>query len=355
MREGQRVGITAFSHAAIDNLVRETLRHYPEMRVLRQGPRNAKAGSIPGVTYDATRATWDAGEHDVIAGTSWLFSRDDMRATPAVDVLIIDEAGQLGLADAVAAMAGARNAILLGDPLQLAQVSIASHPGGAGASVLEHVLGDDATIPPDRGVFLDTTRRMHPTVCDFISRQIYDGRLVSHPSCALQSVGGETGLRWIRATHSGCSTSSPEEAELVAKAIRKLLGDIWTDAEGRQRPLRADDVMVVAPYNDHVNLVRDTLYADPALAGVRVGTVDKFQGQEAPVVFFTMATSGAADMPRNADFLFSRNRLNVAVSRARALAYVVCTDELLDSRARTVEEMKLISTLCAFVESATHV
>jgi uncharacterized protein len=350
----KRVGVTAFSHAAIDNLLREAARHTPSLRILRQnGPPQDPAAALPNATYNATRAKWDSGEHDVIAGTSWLFARADMRATPAVDVLIIDEAGQMGLADALAAMSSAHNVILLGDPLQLAQVSLAVHPGEAGASVLEHVLGpDQATIPDRHGVFLDTTRRMHHDVCDFLSTHIYDGRLHAHPDCAHQSVGRQTGLRWILADHHGCSTASEEEAALVASTIRSLIGQTWRNAEQAERPLRAEDVMVVAPYNDHVDLLQATFAADPALAAVRVGTVDKFQGQEAPVVLFSMATSTGDDMPRTADFLFSRNRLNVAVSRARALAYVVCTDQLLDARARTVDEMRLIGTLCAFVEAS---
>jgi uncharacterized protein len=185
-----------------------------------------------------------------------------------------------------------------------------------------------------------------------LSTHIYDGRLHAHPDCAHQSVGRQTGLRWILADHHGCSTASEEEAALVASTIRSLIGQTWRNAEQAERPLRAEDVMVVAPYNDHVDLLQATFAADPALAAVRVGTVDKFQGQEAPVVLFSMATSTGDDMPRTADFLFSRNRLNVAVSRARALAYVVCTDQLLDARARTVDEMRLIGTLCAFVEAS---
>jgi superfamily I DNA and/or RNA helicase len=279
-----------------------------------------------------------------------------MRDEPALDVLIIDEAGQMGLADALAATASATNVVLLGDPLQLAQVSQAIHPGGAGASTLEHVLGPGvATMPANQGVFLDTTWRMHGDLCGFLSTHIYDGRLRSHADCANQSVGGQTGLRWIRAEHNGCSTESAVEADLVVDTVRSLIGQSWKDFKGHERPMTAADVMIVAPYNHHVDLIRATLDTDPALAAARVGTVDKFQGQEAPVVIFTMATSAAADMPRTSEFLFSRQRLNVAISRARALAYVTCTNELLDARARSVEEMKLIGTLCAFVERAQMV
>ena len=221
--------------------------------------------------------------------------------------------------------------------------------------MLQHVLGEDVTMPPDRGVFLTETRRMHPDVCRFISEEIYEGRLGSHADCARQGTAFGTGLRWLPADHDECATESAEEAELVAGEIRHLLGTPWVDRHGVEQPLTVDDFMVVAPYNDQVALLRATLDADPQTLGIPVGTVDKFQGREAAVVFFTMTTSSSDSMPRSAEFLFSRNRLNVAISRARCLAYLVCTEELLNSRARTIEEMRLISTLCSFVEYAQPV
>ena len=249
----------------------------------------------------------------------------------------------------------ARNLILLGDPLQLAQVSQAEHPNGSGASVLEHALGGHATMPSRDGVFISVTRRMHPDVCSLISEQIYEGRLTSHPSCAHQSTAFGTGLRWIEAQHADRSTESVEEADLVAAQILSMLGTSWVNERGEAEVLRVDHFMVVAPYNDQVNLLRRRFDADHRLAGVPVGTVDKFQGREAPIVFFTMTTSTGEDISRGPEFLFSRNRLNVAVSRARCLAYLVCTENLLNTRARTIEEMRLISTLSAFVEYASAV
>jgi uncharacterized protein len=194
---------------------------------------------------------------------------------------------------------------------------------------------------------------MHPNVCRFISNQIYEGRLSSHESCAQQDTEFGTGLRWLEARHSERSTESPEEAELVIDQITAMLGTSWVNQRGESAPLRAEDFMVVAPYNDQVDLLRATFERTANLRDVQVGTVDKFQGREAPVVFFTMTTSSAEDMPRGPEFLFSRNRLNVAISRARCLAYLVCTEQLLNSRARTIEEMRLIGTLSAFVEYAT--
>jgi predicted RecB family nuclease len=352
--EGRRVGITAMSHHAIDNLLEETVGLFEDkgdshrLHAIKRGPTPA-SGGLAGVTYAASNAPCARAGHNLVAGTTWLFAGGDMQAAP-VDVLIVDEAGQLALADALAASRSATSIVLLGDPLQLPQVSQASHPGGGGLSVLEHLLGDNITLPAERGVFLSQTRRMHPDVCSFISEQIYEGRLSSHPSCAGQTTEFGTGLRWLPARHDARSTEAPEEAELVADEISRLLDTSWTNHRGIRSPIITTDIMVVAPYNDQVKLIRARLDRDDRTRGVPVGTVDKFQGRQAAVVFFTMTTSSAHDMTRGAQFLFSRNRLNVAVSRARCLAYLVCTEDLLNSRARTVPEMRLLSTLCSFVE-----
>jgi superfamily I DNA and/or RNA helicase len=287
----------------------------------------------------------------VVCGTAWQFAGTKLRDAP-VDVLLIDEAGQLALVDAVVASMAADSVVLLGDPQQLPQVAQATHPGGSGASALGHMLGDDETMPDARGVFIHETRRMHPDVCRFISERIYQGRLASHADCTVQGTEFGTGLRWIEVDHEGCSTESGEEAEVVAAQIGAMLGRTWTDKNGATQVIGVGDVMVVAPYNDQVRLLRERLDSSALTRGVSVGTVDKFQGRQAPIVFFTMTSSSAEDMPRGSDFLFSRNRLNVAVSRAQCLAYLVCTEQLLRSRAKTVEEMHLIATLCAFVEYA---
>jgi predicted RecB family nuclease len=354
VKAGQRVGVTAMSHAAIDNLMTATVERFEEEGDIDElrAARRAKSGPVKKVTYVDQNGACAEGEFNVIAGTPWLFASSAMRENP-VDVLIIDEAGQLGLADTLAASISATNVILLGDPQQLPQVSQASHPNGAGASGLEHLLGDASTVSDERGVLLDVTWRMHPDVCSFISDVMYEGKLESHDSCAGQTTAAGTGLRWIRAEHEGRSTESPEEAALVVAKIKELLGQPWTDQHGVTRPLTAADFMVVAPYNDQRRCIEMALGDSRATSRVEVGTVDKFQGREAAVVLFSMGTSSSEFMPRAADFLFSKNRLNVAISRARCLAYVICTNELLDTRARNVEEMELISALCSFVERAT--
>ncbi len=356
IKAGQRVGITAMSHAAIDNLLAATHQVFvdkgdlSELHALRKGDK-PKSGPLEGVRYTSSSKEAEGTKYNLVAGTTWLWARPQLRPFP-VDVLVVDEAGQLALADAIASANGAKNLILLGDPLQLSQVAQAEHPDGSGASVLEHILGTQATLPDDHGVFISETRRMHPDVCRFISHQIYEGRLSSHQSCAQQSTAFGTGLRWLEAHHLERSTESPEEAAIVLAQVSAMIGTPWVNQDGERAPLRAQDFMVVAPYNDQVDLLRATFDRTPGLRHVQVGTVDKFQGREAPVVFFTMTTSSGEDMPRGPEFLFSRNRLNVAVSRARCLAYLVCTESLLNSRARTIEEMRLIGTLSAFVEYA---
>ena len=245
----------------------------------------------------------------------------------------------------------ARNVVLLGDPLQLAQVSQGTHPEGTGLSVLEHLLGEAATIPEEKGLFLEQTRRMHPDVCRFISEIVYDSRLSGVPELARQATEFGTGLRLLPVDHSGNAAASSEEANAVATEIRNMIGTKWTDRNGSVESLDQRNFMVVAPYNAQVRLLREALRKKD-LGEVQVGTVDKFQGREAAVLFYSMATSSAEDVPRNLEFLFSRNRLNVAISRAMCLAVVVASPRLLESHARTIDQMRLINALCRFAEIA---
>jgi uncharacterized protein len=218
-------------------------------------------------------------------------------------------------------------------------------------SALDHLLGDDVTIAPDRGVLLDLTWRMHPDVTGFVSRSFYEGRLGSEPQCASQAVviGGfvTTGLRVAFVEHHGDRVRSDAEAEQVRDVIDQLTRATWRNDAGRERPMTLDDIVVVAPYNAQVACLVEALPL-----GSRVGTVDRFQGQEAAVSIFSMATSSVEDLPRNLEFLFSLNRLNVAVSRARGLSVLVCSPELLRARCHSPEQMRLVNALCRFVEMA---
>src|SRR5882724_9089639 len=355
IRRNRRVGVAATSHKAIHNLLDQIGEAAREegirVRGLKKSTGSAEAEYAPDwVTNIANtdKLVAAAPRAQLVAGTAWLFADARFDGGALIDTLVIDEAGQVALADALAMGTAARNLILLGDPSQLAQ---GTHPEGVGVSVLEHLLGDHLTVPPDLGIFLDRTRRMHPDVCRFVSEIVYDNRLVGLPSLAAQKTAFGTGLRFLTVDHVGNVAAAPEEAERVAREIRAMLGGSWTNRDGETRPLTETDFMVVAPYNMQVRLLRRTLQA-AGLGDVPVGTVDKFQGREAPVVFYSMATSSAEDVPRTLDFLFSRNRLNVAVSRAMCLACIVASPRLLESRARTIEQMRLINALCRFAEMA---
>jgi uncharacterized protein len=359
IRRGRRVGVTATTHKAIHNMLDEIEKAARAEGFRFLGVKRANAGSVE-TEYSGEfirsetrtdKIVASALTLDLVAGTAWLFAHHSLDGARLIDTLVIDEAGQVALADALAMGTAARNLVLLGDPLQLAQVSPGSHPPGVGSSVLEHLLADHPTVPPDVGIFLDRTRRMHPDVCRFVSEVVYDGRLRWLPEVERQGTPFGTGLRFLGTDHAGNAVSSREEALRVVSAIRAMLDRPWTNVMGASAPLRQADFMVVAPYNAQVRCLRQTLDA-AGLAGVPAGTVDKFQGREAAVVFYSMATSSADDVPRTLEFLFSRNRLNVAVSRAMCLAYVVASPRLLESRARTIEQMRLVNALCRFVEMA---
>jgi predicted RecB family nuclease len=356
---GRRVGVAATSHKPIHNLLHEVEAAADEQQVDFRGWKKCSNDNPESEFSSRLGRSFIENEPDthafpppedvrLVAGTAWLYAPEPMDA--ALDYLVIDEAGQVSLADALAMGTSTRNLILLGDPLQLAQVSQGVHPDGAGASVLEHLLGEHGTIPPELGIFLDRTRRMHPDVCRFVSEVIYESRLDAIDECARQKIEAPgaltgTGVRFIAAQHAGNTRVSTEEAELIAAAIEDLQQGTVTDAEGVTRPMEPEDVMVVTPYNAQVRCLTARLPA-----GVRIGTVDKFQGQEAAVVFFSMATSSGAEVPRNVEFLYSRNRLNVAVSRARCLAVLVCNPELLHVEPRSIEQMRLVNALCRLVE-----
>ena len=346
VQQGKRVGITAHSHAVIGNLLDEVCRVAHERGVeVRSAPEGRGAPAVhvrDRRVHERQRASArsasSSDEVDVVAGTSWLWARAQMRDT--VDVLFVDEAGQKSLADVVAVSGAAKSIVLLGDPQQLAQPSKGSHPAGAEVSALEHLLDGADTMPDDLGLFLETTHRMHPKVCAFISEVAYDGKLHSEPDLERQSVDGEAGLRWVPVEHEGNRTASPEEAKRVGELIDDLVGSKWTDKTGKTRKLKLDDVLVVAPYNAHVACLQQHLPE-----GARIGTVDKFQGQEAPVTIYSMATSTADDAPRSMEFLYDLHRLNVAVSRAKALSILVCSPALLRVLCRTPKELRLANAL----------
>lgn len=372
---GKRVAVSSTSHKAIHNLLQKvetcTFERGGAFRGLYKHSKS-NPGSVyhspslvatPFIESVDDRAAFSSDDYQLAGGTGWLCAREELDGK--FDYLFIDEAGQVSLADAIAMSLCAKNVVLLGDPSQLAQVSQGRHPLHADDSVLQHLLGGDQTVSPSRGIFLERSYRMQPRICEFVSNAMYDGRLKPGEStgqhCILTDSRQYSGLYFVGVEHAGNSSSAREEADEIARRISVLL------AEGRlvdsepglpeiRRKINERDCIVVTPYNAQRRLILEVLReADidvDVRTGVRVGTVDKFQGQEAAVVFYSMATSSGEDIPRNVEFLFERNRFNVAISRARAASVLVCSPRLLDIRCRTPEQMALANLLCAFEESA---
>jgi uncharacterized protein len=357
---GNRVGITANSHKVIGNLLREVLEAADgivEVRPIQKVTDPTDALDDPRVTVSTkngeVQAGLGAGAYNVAAGTAWLWA--PAASEDIVDVLFIDEAGQMSLANAIAVSGAARSLVLLGDPQQLDQPLQGSHPPGADRSALAHLLGDHDAIPEHLGLFLAHTWRLHPDVTSYTSSAFYEGKLESRPELerqrlhAPEPIGG-TGVRLLAIDHVGAESESPDEARQVAALVRALVesGSTWTDSTGAEHRLTYHDVLIVAPYNAQVGAIQREL------PQARAGTVDKFQGQEAPISIYSMTTSSPEDAPRGMDFLYSRNRLNVATSRARCVAVVVANPALLRVRARTPKQMRLANALCQFAELANE-
>ena len=370
VRAGKRVGVTSNSHQVIKSVLRKVAERATAagqaMGILHIDDRE-EAEALPfelSKDYPGIRQRLDAGTLHVVGGTSWAWVNEQLQQS--VDVLVVDEAGQMSLANVLAVSNAARSLVLFGDPAQLDQPQKGSHPPGADASALEHLLGDALTMPDDRGVFLPQTRRLCPAICAFTSRVFYDGRLHPIAGLAHQSIAYPTpfpgsptpflgsGLRFVPIAHSGNTNQSDEEVLRVCGIVAELLIGTahFVDAHNVSRSLEPDDILVVAPYNAQVTALRTALDRYPA---VRVGTVDKFQGQEAPIVIYSMTSSSAEEAPRGLEFLFSLNRLNVATSRAQALVVLVGNPHLARARCQTPRQMQLANALCAYLELAATV
>jgi predicted RecB family nuclease len=358
VRAGKKVGVCATSHKVIRNLLDEVVRAAKEAGV---SPRcfhkvsndaEGSAGDVAQITDNAKAlGALRSGIARVLGGTAWLWSREDF--FEAVDVLFVDEAGQMSLANVLAIAQCASALVLLGDPRQLDQPLQGSHPEGTEVSALEHLLHDDKTIAEHRGLFLEETWRLHPAICALTSELFYDGRLKSVPGLERQAILGSVpiagaGLWFLPVAHDGNQSSSREEVDAVAALVERLTtGDVrWRKHDGTERPLRLEDILIIAPYNAQV--------ADLSarLPGARVGTVDRFQGQEAPVVVYSMTTSTPADAPRGMEFLYSLNRFNVATSRARCACVIAGSPRLFEPECQTPRQMQLANASCRYLELA---
>jgi predicted RecB family nuclease len=326
---GWRIGVVAQSHAVVENLLQGTINAgIDPARVAKKGDRHdvgwrqIAENEYPGFIAGTTGC--------VIGGTAWDFANPNRVPPGSLDLLVIDEAGQFCLANTIAVAASAASLLLLGDPQQLPQVSQGTHPEPVNGSALGWLVEDHRTLPAERGYFLDRSRRMHPAVCDPVSVLAYEGRLQPYRevTAARRLEGYSPGVHVVRVPHDGNATESPEEAAAIVAQIRALVGLAWTTEDGT-RPLTAPDVLVLAPYNAQVLLLRQHLAA-AGLGDARVGTVDKFQGTEAPVAIVSMTASSVEDIPRGIPFLLNRNRLNVAISRAQYAAVIVRAETLTD-------------------------
>jgi uncharacterized protein len=358
VREGKKIGVTATSHKVIRNLL-DKLQDVSRseglaVRCIQKVPEASDEGDEAireTESNDDVLSALEQGEADVAAGTAWLWARPEF--LESVDVLFVDEAGQMSLADALAAAHAAHNVVLLGDPQQLEQPIQGSHPDGTAVSVLQHVLGSHETIPGDRGLFLEETWRLHPNLCAFTSETFYENRLRSRPGLERQRLHGPgqlqgAGLWFLPVPHEGNQNSSPDEVAAVGALVEELADGqySWIDADGRARALGVDDILVVAPYNAQVYAIRDRV------PGARVGTVDRFQGQEAPVVIYSLTTSSPEDAPRGMEFLYSLNRLNVATSRARGAVVLVASPRIFEPDCQTPRQMRLANAFCRYLELA---
>jgi superfamily I DNA and/or RNA helicase len=366
VKAGKKVGVTAVGHETIRNVLRAVCERAAEQgladfQCLHKGkPKDDNPEALHAIdNNDRIASLFATDSYRLLGGTSWLWA--NARFRDSVDVLFIDEAGQMSLADVLAVSAGAKSLVLLGDPQQLEQPQQASHPPGAAASALEHLLGGGKTIAGDRGLFLRQTRRLHPAICAFTAEAFYEGRLTSAPGCEHQAVVapagtaaarlGGAGLVYVPVQHDANQSRALEEADTIAALVAELTAaDVrYRNADGEETPLTSADLMIVAPYNAQVTALAERL------PGLRIGTVDKFQGQQAPVVIVSLTTSAPEDAPRGMDFLYSANRLNVATSRAKALCILVGSPRLFEPDCRTPQQMRLANAFCLYRERAREV
>jgi uncharacterized protein len=362
VKQGKKIGVTALSHKVIRKLLDEVVDAAEEEKL--QGLRCLQRikdedlcddGEVAITTdNDAPLSALISGAANVVGGTSWLWTRPEY--SDAVDVLFIDEAGQMALADVVAVSRAAKNVVLIGDPQQLDRPLKGSHPPGAESSALQHLLGDHQTIPDAMGLLLPETWRLHPNICTFTSDLFYEGRLNARVFNRNREISGHpwlngAGLWFVPVDHQANRNSSAEEIDVIVRIVESLLRPEvkWSRGEGNLRRLIANDILIVAPFNAQV--------ADltARMPGVPIGTVDKFQGQQAPVVIYSLTTSSPEDAPRGMEFLYSLNRLNVATSRAMSNVILVGSPRLFEPECRNPRQMKLANALCRYLELANVV
>jgi uncharacterized protein len=369
---GWKVGVVAQSHSVVENLLDRVVGAGLDSALVGKVPSGGartepvdEGSEQPAVEHRTTFTALPANGHlefaamneesgFVIGGTAWDFANAARVPRESLDLLVVDEAGQFSLASTIAVGVAAKNLLLLGDPQQLPQVSQGRHPEPVDGSALGWVSDGHDVLPAEYGYFLAESRRMHPAVAHAVSVLSYEGKLRAHADASERELMGVApGVHPVPVLHTGNSTASPEEAETVVELVGDLIGRSWNDpAAGRvDQPLGQQDIIVVTPYNAQLAEVRALLDA-AGFTGVRVGTVDKFQGQEAAIAIVSLAASSAADVPRGMSFLLMKNRLNVAISRAKWAAYLVHSPELTEFLPMTPAGVSELSAFIRLVEGA---
>lgn len=347
---GYKIGIVAQSHAVVENVLDKLYELDEQLAIAKkQHADNSITKAWHTEKIEVFASLQEAGY--AIGGTTWNFSRDVIKDLD-LDLMVIEEAGQFALANTLIVSSVAKKTLLLGDPQQLAQVSQASHKYPVDKSALGHILNENKTIPDELGYFLSKTYRMHSKLTAPVSKLQYENRLKSAPQTDerdLQDV--VPGLHHYPVLHFGNSTRSDEEASEIVPLVNSLLGKMWSDKD-EFRPLVESDIVVVAAYNNQVRAIKQVLRKNN-LSKVRVGTVDKFQGQEAPISIVSMATSSGEDLPRGIEFLLEPNRLNVAISRAQWASFVLYSPELLNINPTSVEAVQRLGAFIGLIKSAT--
>ena len=356
VRLGKTVGITANSHKVIRNLIDATITAADEIGLVLQCCQKVATAEARhrclSFTNDNKGLLRALGNGvNVGGGTAWLWAPPE--AFETIDVLFVDEAAQMSLANVLAVSQSAKTIVLIGDSQQLNQPTQGSHPTGTDASALDHILSDNKTIGTEQGLFLEETWRLHPEICAYTSELFYSGKLRSREGLEKQVIKTPTspdnaGLYYLPVTHEGNQNCSPEEAQAVHMLVYNILdsGSSWVNREGNEKQVTLDDILIIAPYNAQVFEIQK------CLPGAKVGTVDKFQGQEAPVSIYSMTTSSHADAPHGMEFLYSLNRLNVATSRAKCLTIIVGSPQVFEAECRTPRQIQLANAFCRYLELA---
>jgi predicted RecB family nuclease len=358
IQEGKKIGISAMSHKVIQNLLYKIdeiiLEQNLTISIVQKVSPNFEGEERWFTSSKNPDIFAQMGNANILAGTPFMWSHPSF--IDSVDYLIIDEAGQLSLIDTLSIARAGKNLILLGDPQQLQQPVVGVHPAGTEVSALQHILGEHQTISDEQGIFLAKTWRLHPDICEFISEMFYDHKLKPVQRLENQSIQGNpryagSGLRIRCISHEGNVNSSEEEIDEIKQIVTDLLSDgmTYVNKDLESKPITANDIKIISPYNAQVQALME------AIPGIEVGTVDKFQGQEAPIIIYSVATSSPEEAPRGMEFLYSPNRFNVAVSRAKALFIMVANRKIFEPECKSPAQIKLANPFCRYLEVATEI